>query len=106
MYVRHLSNETKAVCNVVWQCASTDVPYNAQGNPRSTAIRVVAKANKLDLDIVYTKPPSELPKDYLKINPLGKIPTFVGADGYELTEAIAIAIYSMATHHTTADPLP
>lgn len=57
----------------------------------------MAKANKLDLDIVHTKPPHELPKDYLKINPLGKIPSFVGADGYELTEAIAIAIYSMAT---------
>lgn len=56
---------------------------------------MVAKANGLDLEIVYTKPPSELPDDYLKLNPLGKIPTFVGADGYELTEAIAIAIYSM-----------
>lgn len=56
---------------------------------------MVAKANGLDLEIVHTKPPSELPDDYLKINPLGKIPTFVGADGYELTEAIAIAIYSM-----------
>lgn len=67
---------------------------------------MVAKANKLDLDIVYTKPPHELPQDYLKLNPLGKIPTFVGADGYELTEAIAIAIYSMATHHHTADLLP
>lgn len=54
----------------------------------------MAKANKLDLEIVQTKPPNETPKDYLKINPLGKIPTFVGADGYELTEAIAIAIYS------------
>lgn len=56
---------------------------------------MVAKANGLDLEIVHTKPPSELPEDYLKINPLGKIPSFVGADGYELTEAIAIAIYSM-----------
>ena len=31
--------------------------------------------------------------DYLKINKLGKVPSFVGADGYELTEAVAIAIY-------------
>lgn len=62
---------------------------------RSTAIRAVAKANKLDLEIVYTKPPNELPESYHTINPLGRIPTFVGADGYELTECIAIAIYSM-----------
>ena len=32
--------------------------------------------------------------EYLKINKLGKVPTFVGADGYTLHEAIAIAIYS------------
>jgi len=30
----------------------------------------------------------------LKFNPLGQVPTFVGADGYVLHEAIAIAIYS------------
>ena len=28
------------------------------------------------------------------MNPLGRIPTFVGADGFILSEAIAIAIYS------------
>lgn len=55
---------------------------------------MVSKANGLDLEIVHTKPPGELPEGYLKINPLGKIPSFVGADGYELTETIAIAIYS------------
>jgi elongation factor 1-gamma len=31
---------------------------------------------------------------YRKINPLAKIPTFVGSDGYVLSECIAIAIYS------------
>lgn len=31
--------------------------------------------------------------EYQKLNPLGKIPTFVGANGFVLTEAIAIAIY-------------
>ena len=36
-----------------------------------------------------------LSADYLKINKLGTVPSFVGADGYELTECIAIAIYSM-----------
>ena len=32
----------------------------------------------------------------MKINKLGLVPSFVGADGYELTECIAIAIYSMS----------
>ncbi|KAK4138598.1 hypothetical protein BT67DRAFT_14960 [Trichocladium antarcticum] len=63
-----------------------------KGNPRSTAIRAVAKANNLDLEEVETdlaNPPQEL----LNANPLKKVPTFVGADGYVLTESIAIAIY-------------
>jgi elongation factor 1-gamma len=33
--------------------------------------------------------------EYLKYNPLGKIPTLVGANGFVLTEAIAIAIYGV-----------
>lgn len=46
------------------------------------------------MDTDVTKGP--LSTDYLKINKLGKVPSFVGADGYELTESIAIAIYSMS----------
>jgi len=63
-----------------------------QLNPRSTAILAVAKANNLDLEVVETdtqKPTAE----YLKYNPLSKVPTFVGADGYVLSECIAIAVY-------------
>lgn len=66
-----------------------------QGNPRSIAIRAVAKENKLDLEIVPTEPSKGVSQDYLKINPLGRIPAFVGADGYTLTECMAIAIYGM-----------
>ena len=55
---------------------------------------MVAKANKLDLDIVETVPANGVSQDYLKINHLGRIPSFVGADGYTLTESMAIAIYS------------
>lgn len=65
----------------------------SQGNPRSTAIRAVAKENKLDLEIVQTVPHEGVSPDYLKINHLGKIPSFVGADGYTLTECMAVAIY-------------
>jgi elongation factor 1-gamma len=57
---------------------------------------VVAKANNLDLEIVETATGENAPADYLKINKLGKIPTFVGSDGYILTEAIAIAIYGQS----------
>ena len=65
-----------------------------QTNARTTAILAVAKANKIDLEIVEadTKNPSA---DHLKASPLGKIPAFLGEDGYPLSEAIAIAIYSM-----------
>ena len=70
------------------------MPRTLQGNTRSIAIQAVAKANKLDLEeiIVDTASPG---LEYLKINKLGKIPSFVGQDGYALTECIAIAIYSM-----------
>jgi hypothetical protein len=40
------------------------------------------------------RPAKGVSEEYLKINKLGKVPTFVGADGYTLHEAIAIAIYS------------
>jgi hypothetical protein len=65
-----------------------------QGNPRSVAIRAVAKANNVDLEIVETEPAKGVSDEYLKINKLGQVPTFVGADGYTLHECIAIAIYS------------
>jgi glutathione S-transferase len=31
--------------------------------------------------------------EYLKLNKLGKVPTFEGADGFVLSETIAIAVY-------------
>ena len=74
----------------------TSLTWHRQANPRSTAIRAVAKANKLDLEIVDTdvsKGPLSI--EYLKLNKLGKVPSFAGADGYELTECIAIAIYGL-----------
>lgn len=66
-----------------------------KGNPRSTAILAVAKANNLNLKVVETEPAKGVPAEYLKINKLGKVPTFVGADGYTLHECVAIAIYRM-----------
>jgi Glutathione S-transferase, N-terminal domain len=63
-----------------------------QQNARSTVLLAVAKANNLDVELVETKPPVQ-DIEYFKLNPLGKIPTFVGANGYILTETMAIAVY-------------
>ena len=52
----------------------------------------VAKENNLDIELVETRPP-DTDAEYLKLNPLNRVPTFVGADGFILTEVIAIAIY-------------
>jgi elongation factor 1-gamma len=64
----------------------------------------VAKANGLDLEIVETN--TEKPTDeYLKYNALSKVPTFVGADGYVLSECIAIAVYSTCSKPAQRVPL-
>ena len=63
-----------------------------QENARSTALLAVAKENKLDIELVETKTPiTDI--EYIKLNPLGRVPTFVGANGFILTESMAIAIY-------------
>jgi elongation factor 1-gamma len=71
-----------------------------QGNVRTTAILAVAKANNIDLDIVEVATPPD--SNYLLINKLGKIPSFQGADGYILSECMAIAIYRMS--HLSSAP--
>jgi glutathione S-transferase len=67
----------------------------SQGNARSTALKAVAKANKLELEIVDDVQEGGVKADYLLLNKLGKVPTFQGSDGYVLSECIAIAIYRM-----------
>lgn len=74
--------------------------FTSADNPRSTPIRAIAKANNLDLKIVVadtTQPSIE----HLKANGLGKIPAFVGEDGYTLSECIAIAIYVTSQNEKT-----
>ncbi|KAK4632380.1 Elongation factor 1-gamma 2 [Fulvia fulva] len=75
--------------------------YSYEGNPRTTAILAVAKANGLDLELVHTEP-GKVSDDYRKINKLGKVPTFQGQDGYVLSECIAIAIYLTSQNEKTA----
>lgn len=67
-----------------------------QENGRTTVLLAVAKENNLDIELVETKPPVQ-DLEYFKLNPLGKIPTFVGANGYILTETMAIAVYCMSS---------
>ncbi|KAF3760200.1 putative translation elongation factor eEF-1, gamma chain [Cryphonectria parasitica EP155] len=74
--------------------------YTYEQNPRSTAIRAVAKANDLDLEIVEVNTEKPTP-EYLKLNKLGKVPTFEGQDGYTLYECMAIAIYSTSQNEKT-----
>lgn len=66
--------------------------YTKEKNPRTTAILAVAKANGLDLETVEVDTNAPTP-EYLKLNALGKVPTFEGQDGYVLHECMAIAIY-------------
>jgi elongation factor 1-gamma len=66
--------------------------YGFPDNARSVVLLAVAKENNLDIELVETRPPN-VSTEYLKLNPLGRIPTFVGKNDFILTEAIAVAIY-------------
>lgn len=70
-----------------------------QDNPRTISILVAAKANDVDLELVETQANANADfnksAEYTSINPVGKIPAFKGANGYTLSEAIAIAVYGM-----------
>ncbi|KAJ5826168.1 hypothetical protein N7474_003306 [Penicillium riverlandense] len=79
--------------------------YGLPDNGRTIAILVAAKHNNLDLELVKTEAKATAAfnssAEYRKINPVGKIPAFVGANGYTLTEAIAIAIYVTSQNEKT-----
>lgn len=75
--------------------------YSYSGNPRTTSLRVVAKENNLDLEFVETVPANGVSTEYLKLNKLGKVPTFEGADGFVLSECLAIAVYLASQNEKT-----
>ncbi|TKX19078.1 elongation factor 1-gamma [Elsinoe australis] len=75
--------------------------YGFQGNPRTMPLLAIAKANNLELDFVETEPAKGVSEDYVKINKLSQVPSFVGADGFTLTELIAIAIYLTSQNEKT-----
>ncbi|KAF1347384.1 hypothetical protein EJ07DRAFT_169721 [Lizonia empirigonia] len=76
--------------------------YSYSGNPRTTSLLAVAKENGLDIEFVDTEPAKGVSTDYLKINKLGKVPTFEGADGFVLSETIAIAVYLASQNEKTS----
>ncbi|KAI9726428.1 MAG: hypothetical protein M1828_001250 [Chrysothrix sp. TS-e1954] len=75
--------------------------YSYPENNRTTGLLVVAKENKLDIEVVDTRPSKGVSDDYRRINKLGKIPTFEGADGYVLSECGAIAVYLTSQNEKT-----
>ena len=53
-----------------------------------------AKVGGLELEFVKTLPRQDTSKpEFLAINPYGKVPAFVGSDGFVLTESRAISLY-------------
>lgn len=83
---------------------TNDLTYVIQTSPRHFAILAVAKAQGLDLDIIYAeKDNKENYEKLLAINPLGQVPVLVGKDGHVLTECIPIALYR--TYHNHCFPI-
>lgn len=72
---------------------------SSQDNGRTLSILVAAKHNDLELELVKTEANNAASfnsgAEYRKVSPLGKIPAFEGANGFTLSEVIAIAIYGM-----------
>jgi elongation factor 1-gamma len=76
--------------------------YSYSGNPRTTSLLAVAKENGLEIEFVDTEPAKGVSAEYLKLNKLGKVPTFEGADGFVLSECIAIAVYLASQNEKTS----
>ncbi|RAL02772.1 putative translation elongation factor eEF-1 subunit gamma [Aspergillus ibericus CBS 121593] len=79
--------------------------YGLPENGRTIATLVAAKANDVEVELVKTEPNSTAAfnqsAEYTKLSPLGKIPAFEGANGYTLSESIAIAVYLTSQNEKT-----
>ncbi|GAB1197367.1 hypothetical protein BDV32DRAFT_131906 [Aspergillus pseudonomiae] len=79
--------------------------YGQPNNGRTIAALVAAKANDVEVELVETEANAnaEFNKsaEYLKLSPLGKVPAFEGANGYTLSESIAIAVYVTSQNEKT-----
>ncbi|PTU25423.1 hypothetical protein P175DRAFT_0429094 [Aspergillus ochraceoroseus IBT 24754] len=78
--------------------------YTHSPNPRSATILALAKANGLELDIVYAEKKNNDGYEQLcRYNSLGQVPTFVRADGYILSECIPLTLYCTLPYSPTRD---
>ncbi|KAJ5248952.1 Elongation factor 1-gamma 2 [Penicillium chermesinum] len=77
--------------------------YGLPDNGRTLSVLVAAKHNDLDLELVKTeaKADANTGAEYRSIQPLGKIPGFEGANGFKLSEVIAINIYVTSQNEKT-----
>ncbi|KAJ5932917.1 hypothetical protein N7516_007406 [Penicillium verrucosum] len=79
--------------------------YGLPDNGRTISILVAAKHNDLDLELVKTEANAAAEfnsgAEFLKLNPTGKIPAFEGANGFTLSEVIAIAVYVTSQNEKT-----
>ncbi|KAI1369616.1 glutathione S-transferase [Xylaria arbuscula] len=68
--------------------------YSYPTNPRVTRVMVMAEMNGLEIEIPpFTMRETNATPEFLAKFPLGKVPAFEGADGFLLTESLAIAYY-------------
>ncbi|KPI37668.1 Elongation factor 1-gamma 2 [Cyphellophora attinorum] len=74
--------------------------YGFSDNARSVVLLALAKENKLDIELVDTRTPTNS-ADYIKLHALDRVPTYQSADGWVLTESIAIAIYFASQNEST-----
>jgi elongation factor 1-gamma len=54
----------------------------------------------VDIETVDTTVGKDVKPEYLAINPLGQVPTFVGANGFTLSETIAITVFCRSFQKT------
>lgn len=67
--------------------------YTSEISPRAKLLEALVKYFKLDVDVVDTKDFAQ----FAELFPLKKVPAFVDAKGYKLSELIAIAYYCKFT---------
>ncbi|KAI0206311.1 glutathione S-transferase [Astrocystis sublimbata] len=68
--------------------------YTYPGNPRFHRALVIANLNGLELEVPpFVIRETNTSPEFVSKFPLGKVPAFEGADGFCLTESVAIATY-------------
>lgn len=88
MYSPHLGSDSEKPAEVEGQARL----YAMKFCPFSHRIRLILSLKKIPYDVVNINVFNK-PEWYLQLNPEGKVPTFVDADGKVVTDSVAIANY-------------